>query len=280
MLPETSAERIGQPDTTDRRPVPADPGRRYPDSLPRGRLPARRPATTSGQPGCVSPYIRTRRTPRTAVAGVVGVLVVLGALATTVVVSTARGPLAGTPSAMPGPDAEVATSTPVAQWRAGTMPHLYQTDPAWADEPYAGATVAQSGCGPTCLTMVYVYLTGKTDYNPASMCVFSDTNGFVENGLTAWRLMTDGAQMLGLTGEELPADVSTLANALAAGAPVICSMRPGDFTQSGHFIALCGLDANGRAVVFDPNSAERSAKTWDLQTILDQCANLWTFSAA
>ena len=32
-------------------------------------------------------------------------------------------------------------STPRAEWKQGTLPHLYQTDPTWADQPYAGGTV-------------------------------------------------------------------------------------------------------------------------------------------
>ena len=92
------------------------------------------------------------------------------------------------------------TSTSVEQWRAGEMPHLYQVDPAWADEPYAGATVGESGCGPTCLSMAYVYLTGKTDLTPPEMAAFSERNGYVENGMTAWRLITEGSALLGLRG--------------------------------------------------------------------------------
>ncbi len=170
------------------------------------------------------------------------------------------------------------TSTPVSRWRAGEMPHLYQTDPAWASEPYAETTVEEAGCGPTCLSMVYVYLTGKTDLTPPQMAAFSERNGYVESGMTAWRLMTEGASLLGLRAEELPASEGIVAEALDAGQPVICSLGPGDFTTVGHFIVLCGRDENGNARVYDPNSAERSAQGWQLETILGQSLNLWGFS--
>ena len=52
-------------------------------------------------------------------------------------------------------------STPVGEWSQGQVPRLYQTDPAWAGAPYAGSTVEEAGCGPTCLAMVYVSITGK-----------------------------------------------------------------------------------------------------------------------
>lgn len=179
-----------------------------------------------------------------------------------------------------GPQAEAATSTPRDQWRAGEVSFLYQTDSAWADAPYAGADVAEAGCGPTSLAMVYVALTGKTDLDPAAMAAFSEQGGYVEDGLTAWRLMTEGAAELGLSSREVSADESALTAQLAVGHPVICSVGPGDFTEKGHFIVLAGMAEDGRVVVHDPNSAERSAQTWDASRVLSQCRNLWAFERA
>lgn len=171
------------------------------------------------------------------------------------------------------------TSTPQAEWRQGQMPYLYQTDRAWASEPYAGSTVGEAGCGPTCMSMVYVYLTGRTDLDPAAMSRFSDQNGYVMDGMTAWAFMTDGAAQLGLNASEVPADAASVAAELAAGRPIIASVRPGDFTSSGHFIVLAGMDENGRLIVHDPNSASRSAETWDMDRVLGQCAGLWSYAA-
>ena len=56
-------------------------------------------------------------------------------------------------------------------------------------------------------------------------------------------------------------------------------VRPGDFTTTGHFIVLAGIANDGQVIVHDPNSAERSGRTWDLERVLSQCANLWAFSA-
>ena len=171
-----------------------------------------------------------------------------------------------------------AHSTPRADWRAGAVPYLYQTDPQWAGHPYAGGTVEKNGCGPTCLSMVYVALTGRGDLDPAAMADFSERGGYVSNGMTAWALMSDGAVELGLVSEELPASTVAVREALLAGKPVICSVGPGDFTTTGHFIALAGLTEDGEVIVHDPNSAERSARPWDLERVLGQCLNLWAFS--
>lgn len=96
-------------------------------------------------------------------------------------------------------------------------------------------------------------------------------------GLTAWRLMTDGAAELGLSSHEVPADAGRLAAEFAEGHPVICSVRPGDFTDTGHFLVVAGVADNGELVIHDPNSPANSARTWDVQRVLAQCANLWAF---
>lgn len=169
-------------------------------------------------------------------------------------------------------------STPHVEWREGTVPHLYQTDPAWADHPYAGGDVRTNGCGPTCLSMVYVALTGKDDLDPAGMADFAERGGHTANGMTAWTLMTDGAAALGLVAQELPADAGAVAGALGEARPIICSVRPGDFTTTGHFIVLVGMTDDGQVNVNDPNSPERSAHPWDLERVLGQCSNLWAYT--
>ena len=175
-------------------------------------------------------------------------------------------------------DTSPASSTPRSDWCAGEVPLLYQIDQQWAGHPYAGGTVEKNGCGPTCLSMVYVSLTGRDDLDPAAMADFSERGGYTTDGMTAWALMTDGAAELGLVSEELPASAGAVREALLAGRPVICSVGPGDFTTTGHFVVLSGLTEDGEVVVHDPNSAERSAHPWDLERVLGQCLNLWAFS--
>lgn len=175
--------------------------------------------------------------------------------------------------------AQVPLSTPREQWSKGSLPYLYQTDPAWSAKPYGGGTVALNGCGPTCLTMVYIYLTGNTDINPADMCAFADENNFAPTGATERAFMTDGAAMLGITGHNLSVTSSEVASILAAGEPVICVVRPGDFTSVGHFIVLYGIDDNNMVNIHDPNSSYVSAQKWDLNLVLSQTNACWSFSA-
>lgn len=171
------------------------------------------------------------------------------------------------------------SSTPQQDWKKGTTPSLYQIDPQWASTPYARGTIGDSGCGPTCLSMVYVRLTGKKDMDPVKMSSFSERMGYVEAGATSWLFMTEGARTLGLRATELPADKTTVKQRIADGQPVIAVVGPGDFTTTGHYIVLCGIDADGRAIIRDPNSEENTKRTWDFERVLGQTRNLWAYSA-
>lgn len=171
-------------------------------------------------------------------------------------------------------------STPIAQWKRGTMPYLYQRDPAWAEKNYAGETIGTSGCGPTCLSMIYVALTGKTDFSPEKLCAFSERGGYVEDGMTRWALLDEGASQLGLSSRIVAATPGTVATELAQGRPLMLSMDPGDFTSVGHFIVGCGLTSDGKLIVRDPNSPERSHTAWDIDQVLSQTRSVWSFSLA
>lgn len=171
-----------------------------------------------------------------------------------------------------------ASSTPQSEWKRGATPALYQTDPQWASTSYANDTLEKSGCGPTCLSMVYVNLTGRKEMDPPKMCAYSERMGFVDKGATSWEFMTKGARGLGLNAEELPADKGMIKGRVSAGHPVIAIMGPGDFTTTGHFIVICGIDESERAIIRDPNSAERTNKPWDLDKLIAQARNFWAYS--
>lgn len=183
-------------------------------------------------------------------------------------------------SSAPGTESGAPQSTPRENWRAGEVPKLYQRDAAWVNASYAEGSFGDTGCGPTCLTMVYVALTGRTDMTPADMGALSERLGCASADGTAWAFMTEGAAEKGLLAEELPADEASVRQALVSGSPVICSVGPGDFTSTGHFIVLTGVDEHGQLIIRDPNSPERTAQAWDFDTVLRQCRNLWAYTAA
>ena len=169
------------------------------------------------------------------------------------------------------------SSTPVEQWQQGVMPTLYQKDPQWSNYPYAASAFSESGCGPACLAMVYIYLTGDRSQTPATIAAMATSSGCASPEGTAWLFMTAGAHALGISAQELPADRGLVAMHLSADNPIIVVLGPGDFTSEGHFIVLTGIDANNQVTVRDPNSVERTNQTWDLDSLMIQIRNLWVY---
>ena len=160
----------------------------------------------------------------------------------------------------------------------GTYPPLLQWDSRWGKMPYGGSIMALSGCGPTALSIVACGLTGDASCTPAAVARWADENGYAGEGGTSWELMRSGCAQFGLRAQELSLTQSVVLGALEAGQPVICSMRPGDFTTAGHFIVLTGVE-DGQLRVVDPNSPSRSAALWDYERLEPQIKNLWAYTA-
>ena len=133
--------------------------------------------------------------------------------------------------------------------KKGRYPLFIQWDKRWGYRTYGnGQFLGITGCGPTCLSMVYSGITGKADMNPYKMGCFSEENGYYVNGTgTSWSLMTDGAAGLGLKSKQLKSQKALL-KALSNGHPVIASVGAGDFTNAGHFILMTGLSDDGRDI--------------------------------
>ena len=163
--------------------------------------------------------------------------------------------------------------------KKGVVPLFIQWDERWGYEDYGGNYLAVNGCGPTCLSMVVCGLTGETDTNPYAVACYSEQQGYYTPGSgTSWSLMTQGAAHYGLDAERVTLSADAITDALAQGRVIIASMKPGDFTYTGHFIVLTGLDRDGRVRVNDSNSRLNSAKSWDAQTLVDQMKAAWSYS--
>lgn len=164
------------------------------------------------------------------------------------------------------------------KYKEGEIPLLMQWDEDWGYAPYGQGLIGLDGCGPTALSMVYIGLTGDLSYNPQVVAKFSEDNGYLDkkNDITLWTLMSEGARKLGLQSKELPLDEKIMARELSKGHPIICSMKPGDFTTTGHFIVLYDYE-DGDFFVKDPNSISRSHKRWNYSVIESQINNIWAF---
>lgn len=158
-----------------------------------------------------------------------------------------------------------------------SVPLLMQWDERWGYEKYGSNMIAISGCGPTCLSMVAIYLTHDTSLNPKAIAEFSTKNGFAISGNgTSWTLMSQGGVMLGMRVTEIPLDEDRVIKNLKLGYPIVCIMGPGDFTSTGHYIVMVGCE-DGKIKINDPNSRANSKKLWNFNDIKEQIRNLWVF---
>ena len=119
------------------------------------------------------------------------------------------------------------------------IPLLIQWDKRWGYASYGNSDIGISGCAPTCLSMVISGLTDNRNITPYKVAKFAEKNGYyIEGQGTSWNIMTEGVSSFGITGIEIPLSKNSIFSHLENNEPIICSMRPGDFTTAGHFIVL------------------------------------------
>lgn len=155
------------------------------------------------------------------------------------------------------------------------VPLLLQWDERWGYSQYAGELMGLSGCGPTCLSMVCLYLLDDASYTPQYIAEFATENGYSVSGNgSSWTLISEGGEKLGLDVTEIPLDENRIIRDLEVGNPIICVVGPGFFTSTGHFIVMTEYE-DGYVKVNDPNSHNRSEQTWKLTEVMEQIRNLW-----
>lgn len=159
---------------------------------------------------------------------------------------------------------------------ADCVPLFMQWDQRWGYIKYGSDVAGLTGCGPVCLSMAAVYVTGDPAFSPDQMLKFATENGYYVPGSgSSWTLISEGGVKLGLEVKELPLDEGVMRRALESGKPIICAMGPGAFTTTGHFIVITGTQ-DGKFTVNDPNSRANSEKLWAYDDIQDQIRNLWS----
>ncbi len=164
-----------------------------------------------------------------------------------------------------------------------------QTDAAWAQVPYGTDPLGQYGCGPTAMAMAVSTLT-DTLTDPAKMAAWSVEQGYWAKGQGSYLAIVPGtARSYGLNCTPIPTadiDPDDIRQRLSSGEIAVALMTKGHFTNNGHFILLRGITLDGKVLVADSASTERSLTTWDLDLILDElsprrnnAASLWMISA-
>ena len=160
------------------------------------------------------------------------------------------------------------------------FPHLYQWDLRWGYTNFSQDGFGLAACGPTSLTMVYRGLTGKTDLTPHDMGRLAEEQGYVIYGAGSTSgLFLDLPIDLGLHRWEIPVDAASIKETLSAGYPIIANVGAGYFSQVGHFFVLAGITDDGKVILNDPYSVERSSKLWDAELIAAEAKALYAYSA-
>ena len=157
-----------------------------------------------------------------------------------------------------------------------SVPLFVQWDKRWGYEKYSGNFFAASGCGPTTLSMVVVYLTHDREASPIAVAKYSKEAGYsVDGSGSSWTLISEGCRHYGVKAKTVALDESRMKAELDEGHPIVVNVGPGDFTDTGHFMVTTGYDDEGFSIN-DPNSIEKSGKRWLFKNISSQIRAVWS----
>lgn len=161
------------------------------------------------------------------------------------------------------------------------VPLFIQWDTQWGYLDFAGNVAGLAACGPTCMSMVMYHFTRDPQYTPAYMMKFAMDNRYALSGSgTQWSFFKEGAKKLGLNVKELNSDQMAnekyIAQVLESGKLLVMNVRPGVFTEVGHYLMIVGYE-DGKFRVNDPNSRIRSEKLWAFEEFADQIKIMWAF---
>lgn len=146
----------------------------------------------------------------------------------------------------------------------------YQTDPKWGDYLYGNHDpMKKYGCGPTTLSIVVSALTEHKLLPPdAADWAFKHGYWRLRSG-SLHSLIPEGSEAFGLRAEKLYLYTQTsISEVLEQGKLIVFLMGPGHFTESGHFIVIHGIKADGTVIISDPFSKKNTEKSWELDILI------------
>ena len=151
------------------------------------------------------------------------------------------------------------------------MPQYYQGDWRWANRRYGLGTMAQSGCVPTSLAMVFNGLGQKVLPTAVADTIYNNTNEMNVGGLgTSGKGAVYAINAYGYKHTVLSTKEQLIA-ALQSGKPVFATVGNGIFAKGRltHAIALSGY-SNGKTKAMDPDNINTTGRWYDINTIWNQ----------
>ena len=151
------------------------------------------------------------------------------------------------------------------------MPQYYQGDYRWGSRKYGIGTMAQSGCVPTSLAMVFNGLGQKVLPTAVADTIYNNTNEMNVGGLgtsgkgAVYAINAYGYKHTVITTKE------QLIAALQSGKPVFATVGNGIFAKGRitHAIILSGY-SGGKTKAMDPDNVNTTGRWYDINTIWDQ----------
>ena len=151
------------------------------------------------------------------------------------------------------------------------MPQYYQGDHRWGSRKYGIGTMAQSGCVPTSLAMVFNGLGQKVLPTAVADTIYNNTNEMNVGGLgtsgkgAVYAINAYGYKHTVITTKE------QLIAALQSGKPVFATVGNGIFAKGRitHAIILSGYSGS-KTKAMDPDNVNTTGRWYDINTIWDQ----------
>lgn len=167
------------------------------------------------------------------------------------------------------------------------MPYYSQNDTRWSNAKFIqsngvddGATMADTGCGPTAMSMIVSGITGKST-TPMDMASIAQKTGNRDYTGTNWEFVNDVADIYGLhSTQTIMPSSRDITETLRRGQPMILSGQDSGsgspYTSAGHYIVATGIDENGYVSYNDPRGAEFSGKK-HISDFISSTNSAWSF---
>lgn len=163
------------------------------------------------------------------------------------------------------------------------FPYYAQNDKRWASKSYDyqgdGATLGDSGCGPSVMSMVLAKATGK-NVSPVELARFARATGSRDDTGTNWNFIGNTARAAGLNVDQrFNPNAEYIRASVNAGNPVVLSGYSDGgntpYTSAGHYIVAVGSDANGNIRVNDPRGKAFS-RSYKPEELSKYTGSAWT----
>ena len=166
--------------------------------------------------------------------------------------------------------------------------YFSQNDSKWKTRSYEsseakdGATMGDSGCGPTAMAMAVSQQT-KGKVTPTSMADLASKTGFRDKTGTNAGFIDYAGDVYGLDHQDVVnPSADYVKNQVANGNSVVLNgysdgNKSSAYTKAGHYVVAVGTDKNGNILVNDPRGKEYS-KAYNPDKLANETSEAWSFN--